>query len=184
MPFNKIEEHVIACNGVNITIGDNNIERTLTLSQILKNNDDGVTWPTKTISAHGRKFFIRTKRENKNYFFETVMLGSEDECKDFLASITILDKDNKVFTKNTSRPRPISLEKWGSMGLMIPEDILSKIWTFNPETNRVEYTMIYHVEKVTMADDDDDDDDGDDDDDSDDSDDDDDDDNDDDEGSA
>ena len=138
----------MACNGFDKTIGDNNTKETLTLSQINKGTDDIRTWKTKTISAHGRKFFIRTKRENKNYFFETVMLGSEDECKDFLAYGSILDKDDKVFTMNASHPRPISLEKWGSMGLMIPEDILSKIWTFKPEENNFVFTMRCYVEKV------------------------------------
>ena len=138
----------MVCNGLDKTIGDNNTTETFTLSQTSKGNDNLVTWPTKTISAHGRKFFIRTKRENKNYFVETIMLGSEDECKDFLAYGSILDKDDKVFTMNASHPRPISLEKWGSMGLMIPEDILSKIWTFQPETNNFRFTMRCYVEKV------------------------------------
>ena len=148
MPFNKVEEHVMVCNGFNKTIDDNNTERTLTLPQTSKGNDNLATWPTKTISAHGRKFFFRTKRENKNFYSETVMLGSEDECKDFLAYGSIRDKDNKVFTMNASRPRPISLEKWGSMGLVIPEDILSKIWTFKQEKNDFRFTLRCYVEKV------------------------------------
>ena len=56
------------------------------------------------------------------------MLGSEAECKGFLASLTILDKEGKVFTRKDWRPRPISMEEWGNMGLVVSEKDLSTIW--------------------------------------------------------
>ena len=78
-------------------------------------------------------FFARSKRENHSFFVEVTMLGSESECKGFLTSITILDEDKKVFTRKDCRPRPISLEKWGDMGLVVTEKALSSIWVNDGE---------------------------------------------------
>ena len=149
--LNKVEEHSRACADFNQTILNNNCERTLTMPQSDKGGDNLVLWPTKIMSAHGRKFFLRTKRENHYHSSEIVMLGSADKCKGFLASATVLDKDLKVFAKNIFRPRPISLEKWGKMGLVLPEDILSSIWTpdlSTPESPTFAYKIVFSVEKV------------------------------------
>ena len=139
------------CTGINKSILNNNSETNFSMAQTKKGNDMDLTWSTNIVSAHGRKFFVKTNRENHHHYVETVMLGSADECKDFLASVTLLDKDLKIFTKNTSRPRHISLEKWGKMGLVISEDTLSSIWTpdlSDPETAKFRYTFAYSVEKV------------------------------------
>ena len=144
--FNKVEEHVRACTGFNQTIFNNNCERRILMDQTRKGDHELLRWKTRIMSAHGRKFFVRTKRENHHHYVEVVMLGSADECKGFLASAAVLDKELKVFTKNTSRPRPISLEEWGTMGLVIPEDTLSSIWT--PETTDFAYKTKFSVEKV------------------------------------
>ena len=149
VPFNMVEEHTKTCadNFAAAILNDNcETGRRMSLTQTKKGSDEYLTWPTQIMSAHGRQFFARTKRQNHYHYVETVMLGSEDECKGFLASTTVLDKDLKVFTKNTSRPRPISLEKWGNMGLMLSEDALSNIWT--SETTKFIYQMKYSVEKV------------------------------------
>lgn len=151
IPFSKVEEHVRVCTDFNQTILDNNCERRMTIEQSNKGGDTVVTWRTRILSALGATFFLRTKRENHYHSVEVVMLGSEEECKGFLASVTVLDKDGKVFTKNTSRPRPISLEKWGTMGLVLPEDTLSSIWTpelSTPGTPNFAYKMVFYVERV------------------------------------
>ena len=44
-----------------------------------------------------------------------------------------LDNDGKVFTRKDSRPRPISLEEWGDMGLVVTEKALSSIWVEDGE---------------------------------------------------
>ena len=151
VPFNKVEEHAKTCaDNFTTTILNDNLETERTvgvaMAQNKKGGDSVLTWPTQIMSAHGRKFFARTKRENHYHYVETVMLGSEEECKGFLASTAVLDKDLKVLTKNTSRPRPISLEKWGNLGLVLSEDALSNIWT--PDTTDFIYQMKYVIEKV------------------------------------
>ena len=50
-----------------------------------------------------------------------------------MQSIRILDEDKKVFTRKDCRPRSISLEKWGDMGLVVTEKALSGIWVNDGE---------------------------------------------------
>ena len=85
-------------------------------------------WGSHTVSAHGKLFFLRIKREKQTQVFETVMLGSAEECKGYVVTTKILEKDSKTFTANTSSPRPISEEMWSHPGLMLPEKALKNIW--------------------------------------------------------
>ena len=78
------------------------------------------------------------------------MLGSEAECKEFLACVTILDGEGQVFTRKEWRPRPISLEEWGLMGLVVPEKALSSIWRADEEQNFV-YDLEMSVKKAYEA---------------------------------
>ena len=89
---------------------------------------------------------MKTKRENQVHMFETIMSGSEEECKGYLSSITILYKDCKTFATFTSHPRPISMEKWGDMGLMASEKALARIWTDKDE--KFEYQVELSITKV------------------------------------
>ena len=75
------------------------------------------------------------------------MLGSDEESMDFLSSITILDKDSKTFATYTSHPRPISMEKWGDMGLNLSEKSLARIWT-STEDERYAYKIELSIKKV------------------------------------
>ena len=155
IPFSKVEEHSRACAGFDKAILDINGENNDWPLWVMSEKDQGAHreilkfWPTKILSAHGRTFFVMTKRRDQYRSLEIVMLGNEEECKDFLASTTVLDKDDplKVFTKHISRPRPISLENWGIMGLMLSEDALWQI-PISPETTYFAYKMRFSVEKV------------------------------------
>ena len=114
-----------------------------------RNKKDSVEllmWSTRTLWAHGKLFFMKTKRQNQIHTFETIMFGSEDECKGYLSSITILDKDSKPFATYTCHPRPISLEKWGDMGLMVSEKALARIWT--PIDEKFEYQIDLSIKKL------------------------------------
>ena len=148
IPFNKMEEHANSCGKIGIVLNmDNNI-----LDQYLatnkKDSGDFLTWPTVSFEAHGKLFFVNTKRTKKHiYMFETILLGSEEECKGYLASISILDKDSNIFTANISHPRPISMEKWGDMGLNLAEKSLARIWT-PTEDERYNYKIETSIKKV------------------------------------
>ena len=76
------------------------------------------------------------------------MLGSEEECMGYLASITVQKQgeDPKVLTKSTSHPRHISLESQGDMELILSEKALSKIWTAKEE--KFVYDVKLCIEKL------------------------------------
>ena len=131
IPFNKFEEHAKSCANLgNQRATETNIWTWIySMAKNNKDNVDLLKWPTRTLWAHGKLFFMKTKRENQVHMFETIMFGSEEECKGYLSSITILYKDCKTFATFTSHPRPISMEKWGDMGLTTSEKALARIWT-------------------------------------------------------
>ena len=151
--FNKMEEHANSCGKIEIlkntrNININSITRNQYLATNKKDNGDFLTWPTYSFKAHGKQFFLKSKRTKKLiYMFETIMLGSDEECKGYLASISILDKDLKVFTTNICHPRPISMEKWGDMGLNLAEKSLARIWT-PTEDERYRYKIELSIKKV------------------------------------
>ena len=98
------------------------------------------------MNVHGKSFFVRRKMENHCLYSEVIMLGSETEARGFLASITIKDSEGKVFISTTYHPRPISLEQWGQMGLVVTEKALSGISKANDKNYA--HSMIVSVEKV------------------------------------
>ena len=89
---------------------------------------------------------MKSKTENHSYFVEVTMLGSEEQCKEYLATMTILDEDDNTFFKTTCRPRPISLKKWGGLGLTVPVKELSNIWM--PDGEDFVFSMKVSVEEV------------------------------------
>ena len=128
MPLIKIEEHTKTCPDHLKPIQLNNAVIKQRMRQRKKDSDATLSWRSHTISAHGKTFFLRKRREKQTQAYETVMLGSAEECRGFFVTTKILDKDSKTFTANTSQPRSISEEAWSQMGLMFPERALSNIW--------------------------------------------------------
>ena len=132
LPLAKVEEHINSCPDILKTTQLNNVIIMQRMTDKDKESGETLLWMSLPISAHGKFFFVRRKRESRNQIYETVMLGSAKDCEGFLVTTKILDKDSKTFTANTSHPRPINQEPWGHMGLMLPEKALSSIW--RPET--------------------------------------------------
>ena len=126
--FNQVDEHSWFCDSIDKSISDNELLSSQAIKRIHTETEAGVSWPTDVIASSGKTFFIRSERKDYSHFFEAVMLGSEAECKGFLASMTILDEEGKVFTRKDWRPRPISMVEWGNMGLVVSEKDLSTIW--------------------------------------------------------
>ena len=134
LAFNKVKEHIKVCNKMQKNIYNYEVSNLQSIEKNETERDTGEPWwETLVISSCSKYFFVRSKRENNSHFFEVVMLGSEAECKGFLARMTILDEEGKVFTRKDCRPRPISLVEWGRMGLVVPEKDLSSIWRTDEE---------------------------------------------------
>ena len=83
IPFNKMEEHANSCGKIGIVLMDNTWHQYLATNK--KDSGDFLTWPTVSFEAHGKLFFVNTKRTKKHiYMFETILLGSEEECKGYI----------------------------------------------------------------------------------------------------
>ena len=143
VPFNKVVEHVRDCHGVEEPINDDEVS----FSQNIKKIEIGTReCVTEIVRTSEKLFFVRSKTENHSYFVEVSMLGSEEDCKEYLATMTILDDDDNTFFKTTCRPRPISLEKWGDMGLVVSKKALSSIW--RPDGEDFVFDVDVSVEKL------------------------------------
>ena len=145
--FNKLDEHFRVCDDIDKSISETKMSWQQQIPKIVAETDAFIGWTTDVIKSGGKTFFSRCKRQNFSHFFEVLMLGSEAECKEFLACVTILDGEGQVFTRKEWRPRPISLEEWGLMGLVVPEKALSSIWRADEEQNFV-YDLEMSVKKV------------------------------------
>ena len=55
------------------------------------------------------------------------MVGTEDECEEYVATITVLGRDQKDFASMSSHPRPLDEQAWGNMGLTMSKKDFSKI---------------------------------------------------------
>ena len=129
MPFNKVKEHVKVCPGM---CEKNSSLRYPFHKDDFRDSDDIDIWsPTKIVVAHDKIFYLRHKLvENASHVFETVMLGSEEECSNYLASLTFRKpgQGNKVFTKLASQPRPIDLQQdFGDAEVVLPGKVASKL---------------------------------------------------------
>ena len=145
--FNKVDEHVRVCNGFTKSIKNEDVFFTQAIDKAEIEETEARGWKSEIIRTNEELFFVKSKTENHSYFVEVTMLGSEEECRGFLASMTILDESKKVFTTKICRPRPISLEeKWGDMGLVVSKKALSSIWRWDGED--FVFDMKVSVEKV------------------------------------
>ena len=133
--YNKVDEHVRICDTFEKSIFENNVANCQAINKknMKRKTEETTLYNTDIITVGDKLFFARSKAENHSYFVDVTMLGNEAECRGFLASLTILDDDGKVFTRKDSRPRPISLEEWGDMGLVVTEKALSSIWVEDGE---------------------------------------------------
>ena len=142
-------EHAKGCAYMGQVIQNNNSTLIYVLSQeTIRNNDGLVNWQTKIIAAHDKTFYLKHKKEKSNHVFETIMLGSEEECSNYVASITFRkpgqEQGNKIFAKFASQPRPIDLQSWGNVGLSLSGKALSNIST--PKDDKV-----FKVFKCTLS---------------------------------
>ena len=149
MPFNKVKEHVEDCPDTVNKIHNNNFKDVRYNSSQRALRDRDLNWPTFIIAAHDNTFYLRHKKEKGNHMFETIMLGSEEECSSYLASITIWKPGNgqgkKIFAKLASQPRPIGLQSWVDVELSLSGKALSKILV--PVAEKMAFEFNFSIEK-------------------------------------
>ena len=146
LAFNKVKEHLKDCPSTWKEVSDNHASWV----KESRDSDKLCFWKTKAISAHDRTFFVKHKKENSNHYFETLMLGSEEESMGYQVSLTIQqpgqNKSSKHLARHVFYPRPIDLQSWGVMGLTLPEKALSKIAIREYEI--YQFSLAVSVEKL------------------------------------
>ena len=146
LAFNKVKEHLKDCPSTWKKVSDNHASWV----KESRDSDKLCFWKTKAISAHDRTFFVKHKKENSNHYFETLMLGSEEESMGYQVSLTIQqpgqNKSSKHLARHVFYPRPIDLQSWGVMGLTLPEKALSKIAIREYEI--YQFSLAVSVEKL------------------------------------
>ena len=151
MPFNKVKEHVKACPDTNNYLYSNNSTITYAITQeVARKNGTTFSWKTMIIPAHDKTFYLKHKREKSKHIFETMILGSEDECSSYLTSVAIRkpgqDQSSQIFTKLVSQPRPIDLQNWGDVELSLSGKAMSEILVLEGEV--LHFNLHFSVEKI------------------------------------
>ena len=149
MPFNKVAEHVKACSSnsfIDIARADLNSCNTTWAQKMTHGHNKSATWKTKPCIAFERMFFVKHKKDLSNHFFETVMLGSKEECVRFIASITVQKPGQEStssthFAKHVSHPRPLDLHPWSDVGLLMTGKTLSQFSTTEREKDCFSITL-------------------------------------------
>ena len=99
------------------------------------------------VNIEKRGFFVQEKREGNFFFSEIIMLGSEEDCRRFLITMKIRDKDGKEFSTKC-HPRLISMERWGNVGLWVHNDALSSLSKMDDKEDEVEFDIEISFEKL------------------------------------
>ena len=154
MPFNKVAEHVKACPSnsfTDIARANLNTYNTTWAQTITHGQNKSVKWKIKPYVAFETMFFVKHKKDLSNHFFETVMLGSKEECVRFIASITVHKPGQEStssthFAKHVSHPRPLDLHPWSDVGLLMTGKTLSQFSTTEREKDCFSITL--SIEKL------------------------------------
>ena len=146
LAFNKVKEHLKDCPSTWKKVSDNHASWV----KESRDSDKLCFWKTKAISAHDRTFFVKHKKENSNHYFETLMLGSEEESMGYQVSLTIQqpgqNKSSKHFAKHVFYPRHIDLQSWGDVGFLLSGKALSKILT--PKEDMYAFGINLSIKKI------------------------------------
>ena len=145
LPFNKVEEHVSKCGNHQFKHQEHGLENKAKEIYTVKKVNPGplLYFRTTIVKAHGKVFFCKMKKDEDLFFWEMVMLGSEQECRGYRATLTILENNDKVFAMSAFHPRPISQRRWEKMGLYVPDQNLA----WSDTENHYKFNMTISIDK-------------------------------------
>ena len=109
-----------------------------------------LSWRTKILrSEEERFFFVKSTRTEGVYKVDVVMMGSQEDCKNYMVEASILNVDTKmpVFV-SSFHPRPLTDQDESIFCLSVPERGLSKAWEYD-KVGR-EYVILCSVRIVKL----------------------------------
>ena len=131
----RLGEHVAACR-------ENMEWKAADRGKVFKSPDEkDVSWKTRQIIFNGRMFFFHIQRSGGTMAAEVVMLGSGEECENYIAEISLLGGGSKTVAKFSNAPRPMDKEKWGDFCFTVSQKAMDKIWKFDPAEKKFKFEI-------------------------------------------
>jgi len=109
-----------------------------------------VSWLTQILEfEEGWFFFVKSTRKEGRYEVDVLMKGSQEDCKKFMAEVSILNAETeKPEYKSSFKPRPLTDQNEAIYCLSVPEKGLSGAWKYDQDVGK--YIILYSVKIVKL----------------------------------
>ena len=149
--FKTIPDHLVSCpNTVCKWEMGNGKGKSLGLPIEHLGKEDGLYWPSYQTEYDSRLFFFKMSKLGNIYSLELIMHGSQTDCDQYKADISVLDSKSEVVFRSSYHPRPINTEKSGDFRLLLPETALAKLWTYNSGTKQYQFKISITISRVEI----------------------------------
>ena len=109
-----------------------------------------LSWRTKILrSEEERFFFVKSTRTEGVYKVDVVMMGSQEDCEDYMVEASILNVDTEMPVFLSSfHPRPPTDQNESIFCLSVPERGLSKAWKYDKVGRK--YLILFSIRIVKL----------------------------------
>ena len=138
VPFCHVLTHVEDCNKCKLAEdSDGILKRGVAISKRhIDANVDKDGWKTLVLFFQGQIFFVRRIWRNGCFLCEVMMKGTKEECRGYVAEVSVLDAESGQAMLTTSfSPRPLDAEYEVGFCLSAPKQALSEVWKYEPARN-------------------------------------------------
>jgi len=113
-------------------------------------NQETLRWSTKVLeSEEGCFFFVKPTLKGGRYEVDVLMKGSQEDCKDFMVEVSILNAETgKPEFKSSFKPRPLTDQNEAIYCLSVPEKGLSRAWKYGQKEGK--YILLCSVKIVRL----------------------------------
>ena len=138
VPFCQVLTHVQDCNRCKLTEeSDGILKRGVSISKRhIDANVDIDGWKSLVLFFQGQVFFVRRIWRNGCFLCEVVMKGTEEECRGYVAKVSVLDAESEqAMLTTSSSPRSLDAEYEIGFCLCAPKQALSEVWKYEAARN-------------------------------------------------
>ena len=122
----------------------------LTMDKAQASDMKSLNWKTDTLLlVQGSVFFVRCSRKGDMFVIDVVMMGSKEDCKEFMVEASILDSvSGKSMFKSIFQPRPLTNHNEAAFCLSVPEGAVSDAWKYDMLKERYQIDYLVKVVKL------------------------------------
>jgi len=138
VPFCQVLTHAMQCNSCKLAVESDGIlqYRVAISKRHIDGSVDGDPWKTLVMFFKARFFFVRRIWRNGCFLCEVVMKGTEEECRGYVAKVSVLDAESEqAMLTTSSSPRSLDTEYEIGFCLCAPKQALSKVWKYEAAKN-------------------------------------------------